>query len=152
VLTLGKGLGGGFPVAAFLCTEEVARTVQPGDHGGTYVGNPLAAAAANAVLRVVRRDKLPERAAELGARVHERLAGFARAHPDHAVEARGRGLLQGLVLSDPERAAGLPLRALGRGVLANVTAGNVLRLFPALDIPEADLWPALDTLFELITD
>jgi acetylornithine/succinyldiaminopimelate/putrescine aminotransferase len=150
VLTLGKGLGGGFPVAAFLTSEEVAKTVSLGDHGGTYIGNPLASAAANAVLEVVCEEKLPERAAELGERVQTRLRGFAEARPDLVSEVRGRGLLIGLVLRDVEKTAALPGRALERGILVNVTAGNVMRLFPALNIPEDELWPAVDTLLELV--
>jgi acetylornithine/N-succinyldiaminopimelate aminotransferase len=150
VLTLGKGLGGGFPIAAFLTSEEVAKTVSLGDHGGTYIGNPLASAAANAVLEVVCEEKLPERAAELGERVQTRLRGFAEARPDLVSEVRGRGLLIGLVLRDVEKTAALPGRALERGILVNVTAGNVMRLFPALNIPEDELWPAVDTLLELV--
>jgi len=150
VLTLGKGLGGGFPIAAFLTTEAVAKTVSLGDHGGTYIGNPVASAAANAVLEVVAEEKLPERAAKLGGRVQARLQDFAGGHPDLVSEVRGRGLLIGLVLRDPEKAAALPGRALERGVLVNVTAGNVVRLFPALNIPEDELWPALDALLELV--
>jgi acetylornithine/N-succinyldiaminopimelate aminotransferase len=152
ILTLGKGLGGGFPVAAFLCSEAVAKTVEPGDHGGTYAGNPLAAAAANAVLRVITEDGLVERAAELGARLLARLAAFAEEHPQHAEAARGQGLLVGLVLRDEARAASLALRALERGVLVNVTAGRVMRLFPALNVPEEDLWPAVESLLELVSE
>jgi len=150
VLTLGKGLGGGFPIGAFLTTEAVAKTVSLGDHGGTYIGNPVASAAANAVLEVVAEEKLPERAAELGGRVQARLRDFAGGHPDRVSEVRGRGLLIGLVLRDPEKAAALPVRAIERGVLVNVTAGNVVRLFPPLNIPEDELWPALDALLELV--
>jgi acetylornithine/N-succinyldiaminopimelate aminotransferase len=149
VMTLGKCLGGGFPLAAFVCTEAVARTVSLGDHGGTYAGNPLASAAGNAVLRVVERDGLVARAAELGARLHARLASFAAEYPKRATGARGQGLLQGLVLADLDRAATLSRRALERGVLLNVTAGRVARFFPALNVPEDDLWPALDTVLEL---
>ena len=100
LLTLGKGLGGGYPIAAFLTTEEVAKTVSLGDHGGTYIGSPLACAAANAVLEVVCEEKLPERAAELGEKVQERLRGFVADQPELASEVRGRGLLIGLVLRD----------------------------------------------------
>ncbi len=150
VLTLGKGLGGGFPIAAFLTTEAVAKTVSLGDHGGTYAGNALACAAANAVLEEIEASQLVARAAELGARVLARLSEFTRQHPDCTCEARGRGLLLGLELCDPERAAQLPLRALERGVLVNVAAGRVLRLFPALNIPEEDLWPALETVLDLV--
>ncbi|HEU4430050.1 MAG TPA: aspartate aminotransferase family protein [Myxococcota bacterium] len=150
VLTLGKGLGGGFPVAAFLCSEEVAATVKLGDHGGTYVGNPLACAAALSVLRVVREEKLAERAAAVGARTLARLSAFAAEHPEHASEARGRGLLLGLVLRDLDRAAALSKRAAAAGVLVNVTAGNVMRLFPALNIPEAELEQGVEKLLELV--
>jgi len=149
VVTLGKGLGGGFPVAAFLTTEDVAATVALGDHGTTFGGSPLACAAANAVLRVIEAEKLVERAASLGERLLERLHAFAREHPETAEEARGRGLLLGLALRDAERASTLSLRASQRGVLVNVTAGRVVRFFPALNIPEAELWPAVETVLEL---
>ncbi len=150
VLTLGKGLGGGFPVGAFMCTEAVAATVKAGDHGGTYVGNPLACAAANAVLGVVQEEKLAERAAKVGTRLLGRLRAFAEANPGLTKGARGRGLLVGLVLADAEAAATLPKRALAEGVLVNVTAGNVLRLFPALNIPEDELFGALETVLGLV--
>ncbi len=150
VLTLGKGLGGGFPVAAFMCTEAVAQTAAPGEHGGTYIGNPVAAAAANAVLRVMEEDKLVENAARLGGLLDQKLAAFVSAHPHLATGTRGRGLLRALVLADAERAGALPLRAVERGVLVNVTAGNVLRFFPSLNIPDAELFEALERLFDLI--
>jgi predicted acetylornithine/succinylornithine family transaminase len=150
ILALGKGLGGGFPVAAFLCTEGVAETVKLGDHGGTYVGNPLACAAANAVLQVVEEEKLVERASRVGTRLAGRLRAFAEANPGVTRGVRGRGLLVGLVLADADAAASLPRRALEAGVLANVTAGNVLRLFPALNIPEEELFGAVETLLGLV--
>ncbi|HVH18298.1 MAG TPA: aminotransferase class III-fold pyridoxal phosphate-dependent enzyme, partial [Myxococcota bacterium] len=152
VMALGKGLGGGFPVAAFLCTEAVARTVALGEHGTTFGGNPLACAAANAVLRTVEEEKLVARSAELGARLHARLRAFAAERPDRAASARGKGLLQALILTDVDRAAALPLRALERGVLVNVTAGNVVRFFPALNIPEDDLFAGLDAVLALVAD
>ncbi len=150
MVTLGKGLGGGFPIAGFLCSEDVAKTVSLGDHGGTYAGNPLACAAATEVLSVIEEDGLVARAAALGERVLERLQRFASEHPKAATSARGRGLLIGMELRDQGAAATLSRRAIERGVLVNVTAGNVLRLFPALNIPEEDLWPALDTVLGLI--
>ncbi|UCE87852.1 MAG: aspartate aminotransferase family protein [Deltaproteobacteria bacterium] len=150
VVTLAKGLGGGFPVSAFMTTEAVAKTVKLGDHGGTYAGNPLAAAAANAVLAVVTEEKLPERAAELGARLLEELRRFAGHHPDRVADARGRGLFAGLELRDAERAAAVQRRAIEQGVLVNVTADTVIRFFPALNIPEEDLWPALHTVLEAV--
>jgi predicted acetylornithine/succinylornithine family transaminase len=149
VVTLGKGLGGGYPVGAFLTSEAIAATVSLGDHGTTFGGSPLACAAANAVLRVIEAEKLVERAARLGEELLARLRSFAQEHPETAEEARGRGLLLGLALRDEASAATLPLRAAQRGVLVNVTAGRVIRLFPALNIPEAELWPAVETVLEL---
>jgi acetylornithine/succinyldiaminopimelate/putrescine aminotransferase len=152
VVTLGKGLGGGFPVGAFLTSEAVASTVSLGDHGTTFGGSPLACAAANTVLRVIEAEKLVERAARLGEELLARLRGFAQEHPETAEEARGRGLLLGLALRDEAGAASLSLRASQRGVLVNVTAGRVIRFFPALNIPEAELWPAVETVLELALD
>jgi acetylornithine/N-succinyldiaminopimelate aminotransferase len=150
VMTVGKMLGGGFPIAGFLCTEDVAKTVEIGDHGGTYAGNALACAAARAVLGVIEDEKLVERADRLGGSVRARLELFAAEHPERAAQVRGRGLLLGMALCDPERAAELPRRALERGVLLNVTAGTVMRLFPALNVPEDELWPALESVLELV--
>ena len=150
IITLGKGLGGGFPVAAFLTTESVAATVRLGDHGTTFGGNPLACAAANAVLQVVEYEGLVERAAYLGAELTEKLENFAAANPELVETVRGRGLLVGLVLRDAELAASIPSRALESGILINVTAGRVVRFFPALNIPHKDLWEATERVLELI--
>jgi acetylornithine/N-succinyldiaminopimelate aminotransferase len=150
IITLGKGLGGGFPVAAFLCTDAVAETVQTGDHGTTYGGNPLAAAAANTVLRILVDEKLDQRAAELGAKLQGRLREFQTQHTDLVEQVRGRGLLQALVLRDADQAAQLPARALAAGVIVNVTAGHVVRFFPALNIPEDDLFEAVDRVLALL--
>jgi acetylornithine/N-succinyldiaminopimelate aminotransferase len=152
IVTLGKGLGGGFPVAAFMTTEAIAATVGLGDHGTTFGGNPLACAAANAVLGVVVKEKLVERSAALGNQLLERLRDFAGKHPDLVETVRGRGLLCGLVLRDAQRAASIPARALDAGVLINVTAGTVVRFFPALNIPEQDFWPAVDAVLALVAD
>jgi acetylornithine/N-succinyldiaminopimelate aminotransferase len=152
IVTLGKGLGGGFPVAAFLCSAAMAETVQIGDHGTTFGGSALACAAANAVLRVIEAEKLVERTAKLGAKLIERLEAFAAEQPQLVEAVRGRGLLVGLVLRDAERAAALPSRALEQGVVVNVTAGRVVRFFPALNIPEDDLWKGVDVVLSLFAD
>lgn len=135
-----------------MTTEAVAKTVGLGDHGTTFGGNPLACSAANAVLGVIIKEKLVERSAALGTRLIERLRDFALQHPDRVDTVRGRGLLCGLVLRDAQRAASIPARALDAGVLINVTAGTVVRFFPALNIPEQDLWPAVDAVLALVAD
>ncbi len=146
ILTLGKGLGGGMPIAAFLGTEEVMGTVQRGDHGGTYAGNPLCCRVASTVLRVIEEEGLVERAASLGARTMSRLGKLAGADPERIEEVRGRGLLIGLVMRAPEDAAKVHAQLLEAGVLVNLTGERVLRIFPALNIPEPELDRALDRL------
>lgn len=152
IITLGKGLGGGFPVAAFLCTEDLAHTASPGEHGGTYIGNPLAAVAANTTLEVIEKERIVDNAARLGAILSNDLEGFVNENPDLATETRGRGLLQGLVLTNSEKAANIPLRAAERGVLVNVTAGNVIRFFPPLNIPDSELIEALQIIKGIIRE
>ena len=151
IVTLGKGLGGGFPVAAFTCTSDVAKTVDIGDHGTTFGGNPLASAAANAVLRVVTEEKLSERATELGAKLQDRLRAFGDEHPGTVSDVRGRGLLVGMELADADLAGSLAARALEAGVLVNVAAGTVVRFIPALTIPEDELWEGVDKVLGLIS-
>jgi predicted acetylornithine/succinylornithine family transaminase len=146
ILTLGKGLGGGVPIAAFMASEPVMNAIQPGDHGGTYAGNPLVCRAACAVFDVIEREGLVERAARVGARVLGRLAAFAKLHEDRIDQVRGRGLLIGIALRNAELAARIHSQIRDRGVLVNLTAERVLRIFPALNIPETDLDHSLDVV------
>ncbi len=88
----------------------------------------------------------------VGERVLERLRDFAAERPGVIRAVRGRGLLLGAELADERLAAELPLRAIERGVLVNVTAGRVLRLFPALNIPEEELFDALDRVLALAAE
>ncbi len=150
ILTLGKGLGGGAPIAAFLASEAVMNTIEPGDHGGTYAGNPLCSRAAATVLRVIEEEALIARAARLGEHVVERLESLAKRLPDRIECVRGLGLLVGLVLRDPGFAAEIHPRTRERGILVNLTAERVIRIFPALNLPEDDLDRALDTLCSIV--
>ena len=146
ILTLGKGLGGGVPIAAFMGTEEVMATVQPGDHGGTYAGNLLSCRAAVAVMDVIEKEGLVERAAKLGERTTNRLHAIAKECPEKVEEVRGLGLLVGLVFREPADAGRVHGRLLAEGVITSLTAERVIRIFPALNIPESDLESGLDTL------
>ena len=146
ILSFGKGVGGGFPLAGFMASDEVMAAVQPGDHGGTYAGNPLACRAGAAVLKVIEDERLVERAAMLGKETLARLGAFAEKERDKVELVRGVGLLIGVVLRDPALAASAHAALRERGVLVNLTADRVLRLFPALNIPEGDLAQGLDAL------
>ncbi len=138
VMTLAKALGNGVPIGACLARGEAAGVLGAGSHGSTFGGNPLACAAALAVLDTLERERLPERAAELGARLLSRLAD-ALAGVAGIEEIRGQGLLIGIELDRP--CGELVTLALEEGLLINVTADRVVRLLPPLilDHSEADL-------------
>src|SRR5262249_39020188 len=137
-LVLGKALGGGMlPVSAFLAREDVMQVLQPGDHGSTFGGNPLAAAVALETLAVIVDERLPERAAALGEHL---LAGLASIKSPLIREVRGRGLLIGVDV-DPERASARSVvdRLLAHGILSKDTHGTVVRFAPPLVIARAEL-------------
>lgn len=137
IYILGKALSGGFyPVSAVIGRREVMELFTPGSHGSTYGGNPLGCAVARAALRVLRDERLVERAAGLGLKLLEALkpleGGLVR-------EVRGRGLLVGIELTSPAR----PYceRLMERGVLCKETHDLVIRLAPPLIITEEEmLW------------
>lgn len=129
VITLAKGLGNGVPIGACLARGEAAEVFQPGNHGSTFGGNPLACRAALAVLETIERERLPERAARLGARLLAALREALLGVPG-VVEVRGLGLMLAIALDRPCKE--LMNRALERGLLVNVTADSVVRLLPPL--------------------
>jgi len=135
ILTLGKGLGGGVPLAAVLATEA-ACCLEPGDQGGTYAGNPLMAAVGLAVLREVTAPGFLERVRERGAELAAGLAGIAAGHAGCVVE--GRGLLQALELGAPV-AADVVERCRSRGLLLNGPRPSRLRFMPALSVGSAEI-------------
>ena len=152
VLTLAKGLAGGVPIGAFLVREKYAEALAPGTHGSTFGGNPLACAAALAVLETLDREGLIEGAAAKGAYFLAGLEGLAAKHPALVKGARGRGLLCGLVLADHVEAR-LVLGAMrDRGVLIAQAGDRVLRFAPPLVITEPELDEGLAALDAVLTD
>ena len=142
VVTLAKGLGGGLPIGACVALGAAAGMLGPGSHGSTFGGNPVACAAALAVLDTIERDGLLERARDLGTSLQTGIAGLG--HP-LVEQVRGQGLLLGVVLSQPvAKAAEQALRT--RGVLVNAVTPHVLRLAPALVLSDADVATLLDVL------
>lgn len=135
VVTTAKGLGNGVPIGACLARGAAAETFAPGNHGSTFGGNPLVCAAANAVLDVIERDGLIERAAILGDRITEALR--TRLKGDNRVrEVRGKGLMIGIEMSEP--CGHLVAAGLEAGVLINVTRDDVVRLLPPLTMTDAE--------------
>ena len=133
ILSLAKALGGGIPIGVFLATEEVSRGFEPGVHGTTFGGNPFATKVAGAVLDVVIGEKLPERAAALGAHLKARLERL-----DGVAEVRGMGLMIGVELEEGLSAPRVMRAAFERGLLVGASGDAVLRVLPPLVISEAD--------------
>ena len=152
VMTLAKGLGGGVPVGAMCCTEEVGQGFVPGAHASTFGGNPLATRAALAVLSTIRDDGLLDHVYETGEMLAKGLKHLISAHPERCVEARGHGLLRGLELTgdDPELLGRIVAYCRDRGLLINGIAGKVLRMTPPLIIERGHVRFALDVLDEAL--
>jgi acetylornithine/N-succinyldiaminopimelate aminotransferase len=134
VMGLAKGLGGGFPVGAVLATERAAVGMTPGTHGSTFGGNPLAMAAANAVLDVMLEPGFFARVDHAAARLRQRLEALAAAYPRVFAEIRGKGLLMGFRCVPPNTDMVDALRHAGLLVVA--AGDNVVRLLPPLNIED----------------
>ncbi|WP_253452248.1 aspartate aminotransferase family protein [Halomonas sp. Y3] len=137
VMTLAKALGNGFPIGACLARGAAADLFSPGQHGSTFGGNPLACRVACTVLEIMARDKLPERAAALGARL---LVGLQKALSDHpnVTAIRGQGLMAGIELD--RNCKELVGRALEeQRLLITVTRDTVIRLLPPLVCDEMQI-------------
>lgn len=133
VMTLAKALGNGMPIGACLAKGAAAELIQPGSHGSTFGGNPLASRAALAVIDVLSKQKLHENAAKLGAQMQESFKqGFSEIKG--VVSVRGKGLMLGIELD--KDCAQLVNMALEEHLLINVTSDNVIRLLPPLIIDE----------------
>ncbi len=149
VMTLAKGLGSGVPVGACLAAGKAAGTFQPGNHGSTFGGNPLASVAALTTLNIMEQDRLLANATTVGnfllQGLHQRLGQVAG-----VVEIRGQGLIIGIELN--KSCGDLVQRALEQGLLINVTADNVVRLLPSLVFSQAEAQQLLDMLCPLVTD
>ena len=146
VVTLAKGLGGGVPIGAIIATGQAAELLGPGQHGTTFGGNPLAAAAALAVIGTIRDQGLLERVSALGERWAARLGAL-----DAVVEVRGRGLLRGLGLADDVGPAAQVADELSRrGFIVNAPRPDTLRLAPPFVLSDADADAFTEALSEVL--
>ncbi len=147
IMTLAKGLGGGVPIGACLATDEVAAAFSPGAHASTFGGNPLACAAALAVLRVLLEGRVLEQSRRMGDYLAKGLLDLKdRLHI--VKDVRGLGLLQGMELT----IEGKPVvdDCLARGLLINCTMERVLRFVPPLIIAQHEIDRLLDTLSQIL--
>ncbi len=144
IMSIAKGIGGGFPLGAFLATRQAAKGMVVGSHGTTFGGNPLATACGNAVLDVVLEPSFLEQVARTGMAVKQRLAQLAGQHPRVIEEIRGEGLMLGLRLHTP--AAEFAAAARAEHMLVIPALDNVVRLLPPLTIGETEINEAMARL------
>jgi predicted acetylornithine/succinylornithine family transaminase len=149
VMTLAKALGGGLPIGAMLAKEEVASAFVPGSHASTFGGSPFITAAALAALTAIIEERLPQRAAKIGAYFLGRLRELVQRYP-YAKEARGKGLILALELAVPAK----PIvdRCLQLGLLILTAGDQVLRFVPPLIIGEAEVDEALSILDQALAE
>ena len=149
VVTTAKGLGNGMPIGVCLARGEAAGLFEPGNHGSTFGGNPLACAAALAVIDTIEQESLCSRARILGDRI---LSGFNKilAGNNQVKEIRGKGLMLAIELN--EDAPNLVNDALEAGILINVAQGNVIRLLPPLTLTDEEADSIVESVSNLISD
>jgi predicted acetylornithine/succinylornithine family transaminase len=143
VLTSAKALGGGMPIGACITGPAAADVLEPGDHGSTFAGGPVATSAALAVLDVVDDPALLRRVRELGAELREGLSAL-----DGVAEVRGRGLMVGVGLADGIDAPTIAADLLQRGLVVNVPAPSTLRLLPPLLVEPSQIERAVGLIGE----
>ena len=155
ILILGKALSGGaYPVSAVLANDHIMNVIQPGQHGSTFGGNPVAAAVAMAALEVVSEEKLAQNARTLGKIFRDELSVFI-ASSQVASLVRGKGLLNAVVINDSEEsdtAWNICMRLAEKGLLAKPTHGNIIRFAPPLVITEVQIKEACDIIEKTVKE
>ncbi len=143
VMTLAKALGGGLPIGALLARDEVAAVFQPGTHGSTFGGNPVACAAALAVLDILEEEHLAAHAEHTGSYLMSKLTDLRQQFP-FIKEVRGRGLLVGMELD--RHGKRVVTLCQERGLLVNCTVDKVIRFLPPLIITRSEVDEAVAIL------
>lgn len=149
ILILGKALSGGvYPVSAVLARNEIMEVIQPGQHGSTFGGNPIAASVAISALEVVRDEKLAEKAFALGTIFRNEMQNLCQT--SHVASfVRGKGLLNALIINDvnhKDLAWDICVKLLENGLLAKPTHSNIIRFAPPLVITERQLFECIDII------
>jgi acetylornithine/N-succinyldiaminopimelate aminotransferase len=144
IMAIAKGIGGGFPLGAFLATKEAGKGMVVGTHGTTYGGNPLATAVGGAVLDIVLGEGFLDHVAATGLKLKQKLAALRDAHPGVIAEVRGHGLMIGLRTVVPN--GDFAVAAREEKMLVIPAGDNVVRLLPPLIVGEAEIDEALKRL------
>lgn len=144
IMMVAKGIGGGFPLGAVLATAEASVGMVAGTHGSTYGGNPLGCAIGAKVVEIIADDAFLQDVSRKGAQFRQGLEGLVAAHPQVFDSVRGQGLMLGLKCKATN--TDVVKAAYGEHLLTVPAADNVIRLLPALNIPEADIAEAIARL------
>lgn len=144
VITLAKGLGGGLPIGAMIAIGEAAKLFQPGSHGSTFGGNPIAAASANATLDVIQNEDLLSRNFLKGEWLKNEISEI-----EGVLQVRGSGLLLGIVLTEPI-AKEVNSKLLARNILVNAPSENVIRIAPAYVVRDEQIREFISVLKEVL--
>ncbi len=150
IVTMAKGLGGGFPIGAMLVAEKYAGVFEKGMHGSTFGGNHLATAVAYEVLRTIESEKLLDHVKSSSRYLIGLLNKLKEKYPDKIVEVRGLGLLIGIVMKDTIEARPLIEKGIQHGLLMARGGNSVLRLAPPLNVRKATMDAAVQKLDDLI--
>lgn len=151
VTTLAKGIAGGLPMGAMLCTEEAAHAITPGMHGTTFGGGPLVCAVALTAIDTIEQDRLLEHNTEVGNYFMQQLNSLKAKH-DCIVEVRGMGFMIGMELNNAEVASKMVTAMLQRHVVINRTSETVLRFLPPYLITKADVDEGVAALDSALTE
>ena len=155
VLILGKAISGGtYPVSAVLCDAEIMEVIQPGQHGSTFGGNPMACTVAKEALEVIRDEKLTQNARKLGIKFRNAMQSYIDSS-SIVLSVRGRGLLNAIVINDSEEsktAWNICLKLMENGLLAKPTHGNIIRFAPPLVMTEAQLDDCISIITKTLTE
>jgi acetylornithine aminotransferase/acetylornithine/N-succinyldiaminopimelate aminotransferase len=149
---MAKGLGGGFPIGAIWIAEPYDELFQPGSHGTTFGGNPLASTAANAVLDIIEHEELLEKVRMHGATWHRELQALAEKHSQHIAGMRGAGFIVGLSLKSDGQNLAVAAAARDKGLLIVPAGQNTIRLLPALIATPEQLSKAVAILDAVFTN
>jgi acetylornithine/N-succinyldiaminopimelate aminotransferase len=145
-LTLGKGIAGGFPFGAVAVAADTALEIEPGDHGGTYCGNPLGCAVAAATVGFLDENEIGTSVEQLGNHCISQLLRMKEQFPGMIREVRGKGLLIALEFTGAETALRVHEEAREQGCILNLKHGTIMRIFPALIIKRKELEAGLEIL------
>jgi ornithine--oxo-acid transaminase len=153
ILILGKAISGGtYPVSAVLCDSHIIDVIQPGQHGSTFGGNPMACSVAMEALEVIKDEKLTQNARRLGKLFRETLQSYISTS-NIVDRVRGKGLLNAIVINDTEEsktAWNICIKLKENGLLAKPTHGNIIRFAPPLVITEKQLNECIDIIIKTL--